>query len=427
MKKRNYVIYSLCMLLMLAGCTSRQDVNKSEQKNDLESSQKKEVVIKNDNPPDQPVKEKEEAPSITNDNTVPDEDDSEVVDVIMVGDILLHMPVEDAARDEDGKYDFDFVFANLKEEISNADIAIANQEVIIGGEELGISGYPSFNAPVEIADSLVEAGFDVICHATNHALDKGKRGILNTCEYWDSEYPEITVLGINKDENEYKNVNIIEKNGIKIALLNYTYGTNGIQQPSDMPYAVDMLDEEKVAKDLEYAEENADFTIVCPHWGTEYNLEIDAYQEKWSEFFREKGADLVIGAHPHVIEPVMFMEDGIEGNTNNHGNGDMLIYYSLGNFVNWTSGKGSGVANRMLGGMAKVTIEKKEGEAIIKDYGIRALVCHVESGHERVTVYPLNEYTDELASRNEIVHQDPDFSKEYLKKLCQDVWYNNWE
>ncbi len=427
MKKGNYVIYSLCMLLMLAGCTSRQDVNKSEQKNDLESSAKKEAVIKNDNPPDQPVKEKEEAPAVTNDNTVPDEDDIEVVEVIMVGDILLHMPVEDAARDEDGKYDFDFVFANLKEEISNADIAIANQEVIIGGEELGISGYPSFNAPVEIADSLVEAGFDVICHATNHALDKGKRGILNTCEYWDREYPEITVLGINKDENEYKNVNIIEKNGIKIALLNYTYGTNGIQQPSDMPYAVDMLDEEKVAKDLEYAEENADFTIVCPHWGTEYNLEIDAYQEKWSEFFREKGADLVIGAHPHVIEPVIFMEDGIEGNTNNHGNGDMLIYYSLGNFVNWTSGMGSGVANRMLGGMAKVTIEKKEGEAIIKDYGIRAIVCHVESGHEGVTVYPLNEYTDELTSRNEIVHQDPDFSKEYLKKLCQDVWYNNWE
>lgn len=105
--------------------------------------------------------------------------------LIMVGDILLHTPVEEAARQEDGTYNFDAVFENLKEDISEADLAIVNQEVILGGEELGISGYPAFNAPFSVGDALTDAGFDVICHATNHALDKGKRGLLNCIAFWE--------------------------------------------------------------------------------------------------------------------------------------------------------------------------------------------------------------------------------------------------
>ena len=135
----------------------------------------------------------------------------------------------------------------------------------------------------------------------------------------------MNVVGINETEDEYENIDIIEKNGIKIAVLNYTYGTNGISLPSDMPYAVDILDEDKVAKDIRFAEENADFTVVCPHWGTEYNLDVDNYQKKWTEFFRENGVDLVIGAHPHVIEPIEMIDDGNAEITNNHGGGDMLV------------------------------------------------------------------------------------------------------
>ncbi len=178
----------------------------------------------------------------------------ENVTILMVGDILLHTPVEEAAKDEEGNYNYDFIFENLKDEISGADIAIVNQEVILGGKELGVSGYPAFNAPFEVGDALVAAGFDVVCHGTNHALDKGKAGIVNTCNYWKSSHPEITVLGINADSKEQEAVTIIEKKGIKIALLNYTYGTNGIPMPSDMPFAVDMLDEDKVVQDLKFAE-----------------------------------------------------------------------------------------------------------------------------------------------------------------------------
>ncbi|WP_051208799.1 CapA family protein [Butyrivibrio sp. WCD3002] len=350
------------------------------------------------------------------------------ITLLMVGDILLHTPVEEAAKTTNGDYNFDFIFEHTKDEISAADIAMVNQEVIIGGEELGVSGYPAFNAPYAIGDALVNAGFDVICHATNHALDKGKKGILNTTNYWEENHPEITVVGINETEDEYENIDIIEKDGIRIAILNYTFGTNGISAPSDMPHIVDTLDENKVAADLKYAEDNADFTVVCPHWGTEYKLGIDKSQEKWTDVFRKNGADLVLGTHPHVIEPIELITENKDGITNNHGDGDMLVYYSLGNFVNWTSGTGDGTANRMLGGMANVTISRDEnGDIAVSDYSVRAVVCHVESGPQNVTVYPLSDYTDALASENEIRTQDPSFSREYLVKLCNEIWGNIWK
>ena len=350
------------------------------------------------------------------------------VTLVMVGDILLHTPVEEAAKNADGSYDFDFIFSQTKNEISSADIAIVNQEVILGGKELGISGYPAFNAPYEAGEALVNAGFDVVCHGTNHTLDKGKKGVVNCYSYWKEKHPEITVVGLNGNEDDYSRVDIIEKKGIKIAILNYTYGTNGITQPKDMPHAVDMLEKDKVISDLKYAEKNADFTVVCPHWGTEYNLGIDKSQEYWTKLFRENGADLVLGTHPHVIAPIEMLSDEAPGISNNHGNGDMLVYYSLGNFVNWTSSSGSGIANRCVGGLAKVTIGlDSKKEVIIKDHSVEAMVCHLQQGSKGVTVYPLSKYTDSLSETNAIRKQDPAFSKEYCTKLCDKVWGSSWK
>lgn len=340
----------------------------------------------------------------------------EFVSLLMVGDILLHTPVEESALQSDGNYDFSAIFANVKDEIQAADVAIVNQEVILGGQELGISGYPAFNAPYEAGDALVDAGFDVICHATNHALDKGKRGLTNCLNFWDTNYPDIAVLGINGSQEEQDNIYICERNGIRIAILNYTYGTNGIELPKDMPYAVNLLDRERVRDDLKAAEETADFTVVCPHWGTEYSLEVSAAQREWTQIFLEGGADLVLGTHPHVIEPIEWVED----EENDRG---MLVYYSLGNFVNWTSGTGEGVADRMVGGMAHVKLRRGEdGEVYIEDHGVTPLVCHVEEGINGVTVYSLSEYTEELAARNAIVNQDSEFSFEYCNELCKTVF-----
>lgn len=334
------------------------------------------------------------------------------VTIVMVGDVLLHTRVEQSAITEDGSFDFAPIFANVKEEVAAADLALVNQEVIIGGEKLGISGYPAFNAPYEVADELADTGFDVICHATNHALDKGKKGLNNCLNYWQEHYPDLAVLGIHDSKEDQEEIYVAECEGMRIAILNYTYGTNGIPLPGDMPYAVDLLKESRVKEDLAKAEELADFTIVCPHWGTEYSLKKTAEQEKWVKIFYEGGADLVLGTHPHVIEPV----EMIEGE-----NGPMLVYYSLGNFVNWTSGTGSGVANRMVGGMAKVTLTREGEEVSISEYDMLPLVAHVSPGYGGVTTYFFEDYSKELADKNAIRSQDKSFRYEYVEQLFQDV------
>lgn len=360
------------------------------------------------------------------------------ITLIMVGDILLHTPVAESGLQEDGSYDFSAVFAHTREAITAADLALVNQEVILGGTELGISGYPAFNAPYELGDALVDTGFDVVLHATNHALDKGAKGITNCLNFWENSYPDIAVLGIHDSVEDQDEIYVYEQNGIKIAILNYTYGTNGIPMPQGMDYAVDMMDDrDRIAEDLRQAEQLADFTIVCPHWGTEYRLTQDSRQETLTQFFRENGADLVLGTHPHVIEPVAWVtEDGVQIcdlTEQETGQGlflaggevqdGMLVYYSLGNFVNWTSGVGDGVANRMVGGMAKVTLGlNDDGTVSIKEYGIEPLVCHVEEGQGGVTVYPFYEYTEELAGKNAIRLQDGSFSLQYCHDLLEQVW-----
>lgn len=187
-----------------------------------------------------------------------------------------------------------------------------------------------------------------------------------------------------------------------------------------MPYAVDMLDADRLAEDIDRAEALADFTIVCPHWGIEYQLEPSAEQEALAKVMLEHGADLVIGTHPHVIQPVEWMTDGESGH-------EMLIYYSLGNFVNWTGDSFPGIADRMIGGLAEVTIGRNEaGEAVILDYGVTPVIAHLQSGVNGVTVYAFEDYTEALAEANEIVYQDSSFSYQYIEDICDRVWGTLW-
>lgn len=334
-----------------------------------------------------------------------------MITLVMVGDILLHTPVSESGKMPDGSYQYDHLFTHVKEIVANADIAIANEEVILGGSELGLSGYPCFNGAYEVGDALGNSGFDVILHATNHALDKGEKGIRNCMNFWKTSHPDILVTGINDSmEKQQNQIPIIERNHIKIAILNYTYGTNGIEMPKDAPYLVNLIDREKIGEDVEKAKQQADFIIVCPHWGIEYQHAESKEQEELAKYLADIGVNLVIGTHPHVIQPMKWVE-GKNGNK-------MLVYYSLGNFVNATSGTGDGVADRMLGEIATVTIVQKEEEICIDSYGAIPIVSHLKSGIQGITVYPLDEYTEELEVENEISKQDSSFSIEYL----QDIW-----
>ena len=338
------------------------------------------------------------------------------INILMVGDILLHDNVQESGKLSDGTYNYDHLFANVAEDIQEADIAIANQEVILGGTEIGLYGYPNFNGPYEVGDALVKAGFNVILHATNHTLDRGKTALVNCMNFWKTNHADVAVLGVFESQEAYdNNIYIHEQDGIKIAILNYTYGTNGMPTPSDMPFAVAMLEEDKVLADLQKANEQADFVIVCPHWGTEYQHNQSQDQEYWAKLFLENGVDLVIGTHPHYIQPVEMF-------TNENGQ-QMLVYYSLGNFINSTSDSGRGTADRMIGGMAKVTVGKKEtGEVYIKEYGVEPLVTQLLYGTQEITTYKLTDYTEELASQNQIIKKDSVFSLEYCQELCREVF-----
>lgn len=340
------------------------------------------------------------------------------IDILMVGDILLHDNVQESGKLSDGTYNYDHLFANIAEDVKEADIAIANQEVILGGTEIGLYGYPNFNGPYEVGDALAKAGFNVILHATNHTLDRGKTALVNCMNFWKTNHENVAVLGVFVSQEAYDNdIYIYEQDGIKIAILNYTYGTNGMPTPSDMPFAVAMLEEEKVLSDLQKANERADFVIVCPHWGTEYKHEESQEQEYWAQLFLENGVDLVIGTHPHYIQPVEML-------TSEAGE-QMLVYYSLGNFINSTSDTGRGTADRMIGGMAEVTVARKEtGEVYIKEYGVEPLVTQLLYGTQAITTYKLSDYTEELAVQNKIIEKDSVFSLEYCKELCTEVFGN---
>ena len=223
-----------------------------------------------------------------------------------------------------------------------------------------------------------------------------------------------------KSQDAQDSVTVLAQNGIKIAVLNYTYGLNGIALPSDMPYAVNLLDEEKSKKQILHQRKNSPI-CVCVRIGEQNIVCSRTAWRKVDKIFAESGADLVLGTHPHVIEPIEWVEDETTGH-------QMLVYYSLGNFVNWTSSSGDGIANRMVGGMAEITVGFDEaGKGFIVDYGVNALVTQVEPGHNGVTTYFLKDYTDEMAGKNAIMEQDANFSREYCTKLCTDIWGDLWE
>jgi poly-gamma-glutamate capsule biosynthesis protein CapA/YwtB (metallophosphatase superfamily) len=341
---------------------------------------------------------------------------SSQVTLLAVGDNLIHSEVIKSGKQKDGSYNYNHLYSNLKEEISTADIAVANQETILGGSEFPYSGYPNFNSPTEIGDALAQAGFDVILHATNHTMDKGLKAVENTFDFW-KQYPEITVLGINESAKEQATIPIIEKNGIKLAMLNYTYSLNGYHLPKNMPYLVNMLDRKKMEEDIKKAEEEADFTIVFPHWGTEYIYQPSKAQKDLVNFFYDLGVDLVIGSHPHVLEPVEWVEK-----EENHR---MLVYYSLGNFISYQK-----EAPRMLGGMANITITKDATGTYISDSEITPIVTHYEPGSTdyHYGIYKLSDYTEALAELHGVtkISQQGPLTYENTDNLAKQIlgyWY----
>lgn len=309
------------------------------------------------------------------------------VNIVAVGDNMIHNTVIASGEQEDGSYNYDDIYANIGKYIKNADMAIINQESTLGGSDWEYTGYPIFNAPWELGEAAINAGFDVFTCANNHAMDLGATGIDKETEFF-AKHPEITHTGTYTNEEEYNAITYREVNGIKFALLNYSYGTNGIAIPEDKPYLVKMLTEENIRKDIPIAKENADVVIVLPHWGTANSHDVNDQQRKYCQIFAELGVDIVIGTHPHVLQSV-------EWYTNEETGKKMLVYYSLGNFVSHHIN-----LNQMCGGMAEITVERSNGEIKISSAKLAPVVdYYTKNGSKyKFSVYRINDYNNEIAA-----------------------------
>ena len=322
--------------------------------------------------------------------------------ICMVGDLLLHDAINSTAARADGTYDYNSLFTNITAELQNYDLRIINEETPCGGPQFGISGYPSFNGPYEAIDAVANAGFNCVTMATNHML-------ASTLQYWRTYYPYVGLVGAYDSFEASEQIYVYQKDDFRVAVLNYTYGSNAgaeILGSSDMYWAVNLLEETSVYYDIQRAKEVADYVIVCPHWGTEYNIGVDELQIYWTDRFLEWGVDLVIGTHPHVIEPMDYRTYGED-----HG---MLIYYSLGNFVSNQDN-----AYSMVGGMADVTIRKNSSGVHLDDFGAKTVITHKALPF---TTYMLRDYSPELAPFNMVTLTDPSFSYEYCVNLSQSIY-----
>ncbi|MFC0274063.1 CapA family protein [Metabacillus herbersteinensis] len=240
-----------------------------------------------------------------------------------VGDILLHSYVYKDAKTNEGSYNFSPMFSDVKDRMSSADLTFANQETMIGGTELGLSTYPSFNSPYEAADALKSAGVDIVGIANNHTLDRGEAAILNATNYYDKI--KLPYVGSYKSQKDQETVRVLNVNGIRVGFLAYTYGTNGIPIPEGKNHFVNLIDMEKMKQDIKVIKKSSDVIAVSMHWGTEYQRQPNEQQKELAQFLADEGVHLVIGHHPHVLQPMEWRK-GKNGN-------ETFVIYSLGNFL----------------------------------------------------------------------------------------------
>ena len=246
-----------------------------------------------------------------------------------IGDVMCHnTQYFDAYNSSTGEYDFSYVFEDVSYYIRNSNIAIANLETTFAGEEIGYSNYPRFNTPDALAYDLKELGIDVVSTAGNHSLDYGFNGLSRTIDVLNSA--DISHLGTYKTAEDREKILFKYVKGIKIAFINYSYGTNGIPVPEGKDFCINLIDEESIKEDIEKAKsQNADIIIACMHWGTEYNTSPNDTQKDLADFLFKNGVNIILGGHPHVLQNMEKKTVTLEDGTTQDG----FIVYSLGNFI----------------------------------------------------------------------------------------------
>ena len=278
----------------------------------------------------------------------------EKAELIMAGDALLHGAVYTDAKTAEGNYDFTEMMSTLNRVLDHYDLKYYNQETILGGTELGLSTYPCFNSPQEFGDTMMDLGFNLVSLANNHTLDRGEQAILNSLDYWSNQ--NALTAGSYSSFDDREELRVREINGIRYTLLSYTYGTNGIPVPEGKEYLVNVYTDEMLAEDIAKA------LMVAMHWGEEYTHEPTAEQRRLAQLLADLGVDIIIGSHPHVVQPIEWIDD-------------TLCIYSLGNLISAQDG-----TFKRVGLLAGVTITKTtfEGQSHIQLSAPRADLVYTQ-------------------------------------------------
>lgn len=322
-------------------------------------------------------------------DTIPDFDSvTKEVSFIGCGDNIIYAGnIKDArSKAVPGGREFNFkpMYENVAHIIEEADIAFINQETLMAGEGFDISYYPMFNSPQELGLDLLELGYDVVNIANNHMLDKGAKGLEQTIKFWKGT--EALMIGGYENEEDYNTLRIVEKNGIKIAFLSYTYGTNGLSKPASSPLVIPIIEDEDIIRQTAAAKEAADFVMVSIHWGYEGAFQPSTEQKRVAQLLADCGVDAIIGHHPHVLQPVEWIT-GKDGNKT-------LCVYSLGNFM-----AEQAYDYNMVGGIISFdVVQIGNSEPFIENPVFNPTVFHFPSNFYNNTIYLMEDYTPELAN-----------------------------
>lgn len=320
-----------------------------------------------------------------------DEPEVYKINLLATGDGLIHSVIYRTYDKGNGIYDFTPALKYVKDIVKKYDITYYNQETPTGDSSLPYSGYPMFYTPSEFVDAMQDTGFNTVSLASNHSLDKGEKGILNTVKYFSKT--DMLYNGMSDSETNRNNFIIKEKNNITYTMLSYTTLTNGLKIPSGKNYLLNLYDKEQVKKDIESVRDKVDVLIVAMHWGIEYQNTPNEEQKEISEYLSSLGVDIIIGNHPHILQPITKINNTI-------------VMYSLGNFISNQYGGTNGDWNKLIGFMAtlditktvnldktsKIEISNLGGELIFTKYDGNPVTTAVHYNH---TVIPFSMMTDE--------------------------------
>ena len=359
--------------------------------------------------------------------------------VLAVGDNLVQPSLLASGQSETDAWNYDSVYANLKSDIQAADIAMVNQETPFTTDHSAVSGTAPYATPTEVGDALINAGFNVITSATALIDDNGSSMINETLNYWETSHPDVTLVGIHKSQTSTNTAKVVEINGIKIAFLDYTFPAYGSQSgisdnsadttgssassgsaatsSSSKGSMIDTFNTADVAAAIKQAKASADCVIFSANWGKTEEPMPTEYEKEWANFLMEQGVDVVIGTNPNVLQPYGYLTDDSGHN--------MLIYYSLGNFVT-----GQETLKQLLGGMAAFTIQKTvDGDQTsiqIQDATLTPLVMHYSYDTLEYAPYKLDDYTDALAAAHSVRQSIGDeFSLENLQTKYDEIMSMN--